>query len=251
MLKHFLSILLGFFINIGIAMSSSLPSGFVFLSDIDPTIIESVRYFGSDNFLGKPVAGYTVNRIICTEKAAVALKAVHDQLKKEGYYLVVYDGYRPQRAVNAFIAWEHDSADIVAKHLYYPTLSKKDIFRLGYVSPRSQHTRGSTFDLTLIPIRNALKPIMVSERTLTNHEKIPFLDDNTLDMGSSFDLFHPVSHTTTPLISSQAQQHRDILNNAMVKGGFQGYPEEWWHYLLKDEPYPDTYFDFVAERKVP
>ncbi len=228
-------------------MSQKLPEGFVFLSDVDPTVIENVRYYGPENFLEKQVPGYAVNRIICTEKAAIALKKVHDALKKQGFNLVVYDGYRPQRAANAFVEWGDDERDTVAKKLYYPTLTKQQIFSEGYVSPRSEHTRGSTFDLTIIPMNESLKKITVTERTLRNHEEIPFLDDNTVDMGSSFDLFHLVSRQTNTLITPEAQRNRDLLRSAMEKGGFKGYHEEWWHYRLIDEPYPDIYFDFVVE----
>lgn len=223
---------------------STLPEGFVFLTDVDPSIIESVRYYGRENFMGRPIPGYTVNRIICTLKSALALKAVHDALKQQGYHLVVYDGYRPQRAVNAFIAWA-DEDDESMKQKYYPTLTKHAIFEQGYVSPRSEHTRGSTFDVTLIAVNAKPTPVTLRERILANQEKIPFLDDNTLDMGSSFDLFHDVSHQNNSLITEEEKQHRLILRNAMTNGGFRGYAEEWWHYRLIDEPYPDTYFDFV------
>lgn len=221
-----------------------LPHGFVFLTDVDPTIIENVRYYGAENFLGKPVPGYTVNRIICTEKAALALKKVHVALKTQGYQLVVYDGYRPQRAADAFGAWA-ETDDETEKAHYYPTLTKREIFENGYISPHSEHTRGSTFDLTIIHLQEPLKPITISNRKLKNDEAIPFLDDNTVDMGSSFDLFHPVSHQTNQLITQAEQARRDLLRKAMTDGGFKGYTEEWWHYRLVDEPFPDTYFDFV------
>jgi D-alanyl-D-alanine dipeptidase len=222
----------------------ALPEGFVFLTDVDSTIIEDVRYFGSENFMGKPVPGYTVNRIICTEKAALALKAVHDVLKKQGFVLVVYDGYRAQRSVDAFLEWAEDD-DTRGKANYYPTLTKHEIFENGFISPHSEHTRGSTFDLTIIPVGSTLKPVRVTERMLKNGEKISFLDDNTVDMGSSFDLFHPVSHQNNSLITEKEMQNRVLLRKAMTDGGFKGYSEEWWHYRLVNEPFPDTYFDFV------
>lgn len=226
---------------------ASMPKGFVFLTDIDPSIIESVRYYGHENFTGRPVPGYTINRIIMTSKAAEALKQVNESLKKKGYQLVVYDAYRPQRAVDAFIDWGKHPEDNKEQPLYYPTLQKHEIFEEGYVSPKSQHTRGSTVDLTLIPLNQSLKPIQISTRTLSNHETIPFLDDNTLDMGASFDLFHRVSHHKSILITAKQQENRDLLRSEMEKAGFQPYDTEWWHYLLKNEPFPDTYFDFVVK----
>lgn len=228
-------------------MKTSLPAGFVFLSDIDPTIIENTRYYTAENFLGKAVPGYNTPRIICTKEAALALKEVNTGLKTEGYNLVVYDGYRPQRAVDEFIKWSQDQNDQVAKSLYYPTVNKEDVFELGYIAAKSGHSRGSTFDLTIIPENEKIKPIEVSSRTLNNGKTIPFLSDNTIDMGSSFDLFHEVSHHDTKLINDQQNHMRDILREAMDNHKFKEYSEEWWHYTLVDEPYPDTYFDFVVE----
>jgi zinc D-Ala-D-Ala dipeptidase len=224
--------------------ASALPQGFVYLTDTDPTIIESVRYYKSDNFMGRPVPGYNKNRIIMTEQAAQALKKVNASMNKMGFKLVVYDAYRPQTAVNAFIEWAKHPEDINAKMLYYPTLQKNEIFEEGYISPKSQHTRGSTVDLTIIEIDKTLKPIQIQDRRLSNHETIPFLDDNTVDMGASFDLFHRVSHHKTILITPEQQANRDLLRSEMEAAGFQAYDTEWWHYLLKNEPFPDVYFDF-------
>lgn len=228
------------------AQAHTLPQGFSFLTEVDPTILESVRYYGSDNFMGRPVPGYTVNRIIITTKAAQALKQVNTSLKSKGYQLVVYDAYRPQRSVSAFVEWSKHPEDLLAKPLYYPTLTKPEIFEEGYISPHSQHTNGSTVDLTLIKKDEALKPITVRSKVLSNNETIPYLDDNTIDMGSSFDLFHRVSHATSILITPEQQALRDLLRSEMEEAGFQPYDTEWWHYHLKDEPFPGTVFDFVV-----
>lgn len=217
---------------------------FVYLTDIDSTMIESPRYYGAENFVGRPVPGYTSPRIICTERAGRALQAVHAELKTQGYNLVVYDAYRPQRAVNAFVQWSQDAADQSTKKLYYPTLNKSYLFDLGYLCARSSHSRGGTFDLSIIPIGKKLGKLNVIIRTLSNGDCIPFLDDNTLDMGSSFDLFHEVSHHDSGLISGEQAQNRNILRAAMRDHGFAEIKEEWWHYTLRDESYPDTYFDF-------
>ena len=239
--------LLLFVCIISSANSGTLPSGFVYLTDVDPTVIESPRYYGVENFLGKPVPGYVTNRIICTEKSAQRLYLIHEDLKQQGYELVVYDGYRPQRAVDEFMRWSLDEPDQLAKAYYYPTIDKKDVFKLGYVAEKSSHSRGSTFDLTLINASETLKPITYATRELINGETIPFLDDNTVDMGASFDLFHEASHHGSKLVSDEALDMRNILRTTMRKYGFKDYQEEWWHYTLADEPYPDTYFDFVPE----
>lgn len=234
-------------LNLGCSKpQSTLPEGFVFLSDVDPSVIENVRYATAENFLGRIVPGYNTKRIVVTQAAANALKAAHDDLKKQGYSLVVYDAYRPQRSVDAFVKWAEDINDLNAKSKYYPTIDKKDLFKLDYIAAKSSHTRGSTFDLTLIKTGNTLKSINLSQRTLTSGVTIPFLDDNTVDMGSSFDLFHPASHHDSPFVDPKYTQMRNVLRETMKKHGFKEYKEEWWHYTLANEPYPDTYFNFIV-----
>ena len=226
--------------------SNKVPNDFVKLSDIVPNIIQSQRYSGSENFLARPVPGYHHRGIYCTRQMALALKKVDASLNKKGYALVVYDAYRPQRAVDAFIVWSKTKGDEAGKAKYYPSLPKNELFELGYLFGKSGHSRGSTIDLTIIPLKQKLKPITVTSRRLKNGEIIPFLDDNTVDMGSSFDLFHPVSHKKTNLITSQQAHMRELLNHAMQANGFMGLNEEWWHYTLRNEPYPDTYFNFTT-----
>jgi D-alanyl-D-alanine dipeptidase len=212
----------------------------------DPDIIQSHRYAHAENFLGRPVPGYEkMQSFYCTEKAARALRAVNQSVMQKGYRLVVYDAYRPQRAVNAFIAWSQDDKDHIKKSHYYPSIPKQQLFSLGYLAEKSSHSRGSTFDITLIPIHQTLKPITLHQRRLANGEHILFLDDNTVDMGSSFDLFHAVSHHDSPLITQAQAKMRSILRQAMHEYGFAELHEEWWHYTLVDEPYPNDYFDEV------
>jgi D-alanyl-D-alanine dipeptidase len=239
------------FLTFSINMQSTfagqkIPEGFVKLSDIAPDIIQNKRYASAENFLGRKVPGYHQSSIYCTRQAALALNKVNAALKEKGYALVVYDAYRPQRAVNAFLAWSKSKDDQLGKALYYPSLPKQTLFALGYLIEKSGHSRGSTIDLTLIELGKSLKPIHAQTRKLNNDEKIPYLDDNTVDMGSSFDLFHPVSHFNSSLITPEQQRHRRLLNKIMKTHGFVGVAEEWWHYTLINEPYPDTYFDFTT-----
>lgn len=226
--------------------SNTMPSEFTSLSAIDSDIIQNPRYTSAENFLGRPVPGYHSKEIYCTRQTALALKKVNAALHEQGYRLVVYDAYRPQRAVNAFIAWSKDSKDDSERAKYYPTLPKNQLFPLGYIREHSGHSRGSTVDLTIIPLSQSLKPITEIPRTLTNGETILFLDDNTTDMGTSFDLLHPASHPGSALITREQAQKRKLLSNTMFMYGFEGVDEEWWHYTLKNEPYPETYFDFIA-----
>ena len=201
-----------------------LPTGFVYVSDVIPTVREDVRYAGSHNFVGRPVDGYKAPRIVLTNEAAKALKAAAEAFAAKGYTLLLYDGYRPQRAVNHFMRWAEDMQDTAAKAEFYPDLNKDELFDRGYIARRSGHSRGSTIDLTL-------------------------LDGNgrALDMGGEFDWFSPVSgHAYADLTDAQ-KSNRLLLKNSMMDAGFLPYSEEWWHYRLADEPYPDTYFDFVIE----
>lgn len=237
-----------FFFVVGLLASfctikSRLPKGFVYLSDVDPTIIESVRYGTHENFLGRPVAGYHSNsKIVMTKKAAVALSAVQKEVAKDGYGLVVYDAYRPQKAVAHFVRWGEDVADDKKKKEYYPYLKKKDVFAFRYLAKKSVHSRGSTVDLTLIKKGNKLKSVKISERPLSDGRKVLYLDDGTVDMGTSFDFLDKASHGTSDLVSPEIQKMRNYLKGKM--SNFKVSEREWWHFTLIDEPFPKTYFDF-------
>ncbi|MDX1924577.1 MAG: M15 family metallopeptidase [Rickettsiaceae bacterium] len=220
-----------------------LPQGFVFLKDIDSSIIQSVRYRTSNNFTGRVVEG-CYDEIICTYEAAVSLTNAQASLKQKNYELVVYDGYRPARVPLRWMEWSKDEEDIIAKPFYYPTISKEDMFALGYVSEKSSHSRGSTFEVSLIEFGKEISEIEYLNTTLTSGKEIPFLDDGTVNMGSSFDLFHEASWHDSNLINQDSRQLRDLLRTEMVGAGFVPYKSEWWHYTLQDEPFPDTYFDF-------
>lgn len=225
--------------------------GFVYLREIDPTILISVRYYGNENFVGKTVDGYRKPVIIMTKQAAEALAKVQADVKKDGYSLLVYDAYRPQRAVDHFIRWSEEVKDQVKKSHYYPRVNKADVFELGYVAKRSSHSRGSTVDLTLIKGNQKLHEIQEKERTLLDGYTIKLLDDGSVDMGSSFDLFDKASHVENNLIEEQFTAMRTYLQTVMEKHGFKNYAEEWWHFTLKNEPFPAdqdaSYFDFVIE----
>lgn len=225
--------------------------GFVYLDEIDPSILVSLRYGTDENFVGKPVDGYKKSRVIVTKQTAEALQKVQKELKKDGYCLVVYDAYRPQQAVNHFIRWSEDTHDQLKKDHYYPHIDKANVFDLGYVGKRSGHSRGSTIDLTLIKAGKVPHPIQVKDRILKNNVVIKFLDDGTMDMGSSFDLFDSASHTENDRIDEQSKKNRAYLKNVMGKFGFKNYEKEWWHFTLIGEPHPanqdSSYFDFDIE----
>lgn len=201
------------------------PSVFIALRSVIPNLVVELRYLGTNNFLGRPVEGYEGNVVYMTEPAARALQAVQEDLAQEGLGLKVFDAYRPQRAVNDFVGWASDSADIVMKQQYYPSLNKDELFPQGYIAERSGHSRGSTVDLTLVRLA----------------------DSEELDMGSPYDFFDPVSWPSDNSISAQQQANRMKLREAMLARGFLPLDTEWWHFTLQDEPYTDVYFDFPVE----
>jgi D-alanyl-D-alanine dipeptidase len=205
----------------------ALPAGFVYLKEVDSSIIQDVKYFTDDNFIGRPIKGYEAAECILTQEAAHALSKLQQALLSQHLSLKVYDCYRPQIAVNDFIAWIKDTSDQKMKKDYYPNVNKADFFKLGYVAEKSGHTRGSTVDLTMIDLK-------------TNKE---------LDMGTQFDYMDELSHPFNRSVTSEQYQNRQLLNQAMTEYGFCSLTQhdtEWWHFTLKNEPFPDTYFNFFV-----
>ncbi|MEQ6124768.1 M15 family metallopeptidase [Pseudotenacibaculum sp. MALMAid0570] len=205
-----------------ISCQSQIPKGFSYLSDIDSTIQSELRYITHNNFIGKPIDGYDKNTVIITTPAAKALHKVQSKLADFGLSLKVFDAYRPQRAVDHFVRWAKVLNDTVMKQEYYPDVAKKDLFKLDYIASKSGHTRGSTVDLTIVD-------------TKTGKE---------LDMGSSYDFFGTASHPFYTNLTKKQRSNRLLLRNLMLEAGFKPYAKEWWHFTLKEEPYPETYFDF-------
>lgn len=204
----------------------SLPEGFVYVDEVIPSIKQDIRYFSVNNFVGRPVNGYHTNRAILTKSAASALKAVQEELSKFGLGLLVFDAYRPQQAVDDFVAWSKDDKDTKSKSANYPQVSKNTLISEGFIAEYSGHSRGSTIDLTIVS------------------ENAPF---KQLDMGTPFDFFGPESWPNYAGITSQQRANRLLLQNIMIKHDFKPYPQEWWHFTLKNEPFPETYFNFPVQ----
>ena len=198
------------------------PSGFVLLADAVPQIIQEIRYYSTYNFIGERIDGYEEPCALLTKEAARALKAVSNELFVQGYRLKVFDAYRPACAVRYFVLWGIEDQDIRMKEYFYPGLEKQELFSRGYIARRSSHSRGSAVDLTLLDMKTGKE----------------------LDMGSPFDLFSEVSHPDYRGITEEQFENRMILQKAMLRSGFQPIDCEWWHFSLKNEPYPDTYFEF-------
>lgn len=202
----------------------ALPSGFVYLKDIDNTILQDIRYFTANNFTAKPVPGYQSASCILTHQAATALHNVQQRLKKQSLGLKVYDCYRPTQAVEAFVQWSQDAQDQKMKKEYYPHVNKKDLFKLGYISSQSGHSRGSTVDLTIVKYDKG--------------------QPKELPMGTHFDFLDPASHPAAQNISPTAKKNRMLLSTMMQNAGFKPLSTEWWHFTLANEPFINQYFNF-------
>jgi D-alanyl-D-alanine dipeptidase len=202
-----------------------LPDGFVDLQKIIPDIVVDLRYFSKDNFVGERIDGYESKKCVISIDAALALSAIQKALKSQGYGLKIFDAYRPQQAVNHFVRWAKNIEDTKMKSIYYPEVEKKVLFEEGYISARSGHTRGSTVDLTII--------------YLSGNKK-----GQEVDMGTHWDFFSPRSWPSSDDVDSSQKSNRLFLQKIMSDHGFRPYQEEWWHFTLRNEPFPETYFDF-------
>ena len=205
--------------------SQTLPKGFSYVSEIDATIKKELRYGTSNNFIGKPIDGYLKDSLIISTPAAKALREIQTKLMLSGLSLKIFDTYRPQQAVDHFVRWAKVMNDTLMKQFYYPDVQKSELFTLGFIASKSGHTRGSTVDLSIVDVK-------------TNKE---------LDMGSSYDFFGEESHPFYKKITESQMKNRMLLRTIMIKNGFIPYDNEWWHFTLKDEPYPTTYFNFLIE----
>lgn len=213
-------------------------SQFVNLTDAVPDAILEIRYFSTYNFVGTRINGYLEPTALLTKRAADSLKAVSEDVMKQGYRLKIYDAYRPQRAVDHFVEWAKVVEDTLMKKYFYPDLDKSVLFKLEYIYERSGHTRGSTVDLTLFDMAK----------------------EKEVDMGGTFDWFGHESHpdfggnpetaeySKNDSITSEQFQNRMVLRAAMLRHGFKPVDTEWWHFTLKDEPFPDTYFNFPVKQ---
>ena len=209
------------------AQTQQLQPGFVDAATVVPGLELDMRYAGTNNFVGAKIAGYEKPVCLLTKEAATALAKAQIALASTGVGLKVFDCYRPARAVAHFMRWSHDLKDVKTKGDFYPDLNKGSLFRDGYISQRSGHSRGSTVDLTLVDI-------------------LPGPDGKLRerDMGTAFDFFSPYSSPSDRRVSEEARSNRRLLADAMRKSGFVPYGKEWWHFTLAHEPFPQTYFDF-------
>jgi D-alanyl-D-alanine dipeptidase len=215
----------------------------VSIQDVDPSIIVEARYYGEHNFVGRRITGYEAPKCLLTPQAARALAAVQADVRAFGLSLKTYDCYRPQRAVDHFVAWARDTADLRMRTEFYPAVDKRHLFRDGYIAERSGHSRGSTVDLTLVSLPAMEQPRFQADRQHDCRSPTERFADNSIDMGTGYDCFDPLSHTANPAVGATALRNRLLLKLAMEKHGFRNYDQEWWHYTLVGEPYPSQAFD--------
>jgi D-alanyl-D-alanine dipeptidase len=217
---NFLIIILSTFIFNG----QNIPKGFVYLKNIAPSIKVELKYFSNNNFIGNPIDGYNSNAAIVSLEAANSLKKIQKEVLKKGLHLKIFDAYRPQQAVDQFVAWAKVLNDTLMKKEYYPDVAKSDLFKQGYIASKSGHSRGSTVDITLV-------------NSKTGKE---------LDMGSKYDFFGIQSHPFFKGISKKQRDNRMLLRKVMLEQNFTPYKNEWWHFTLRNEPFPNSYFNFFV-----
>jgi zinc D-Ala-D-Ala dipeptidase len=206
------------------ANAQGRPSAFIDAATVVPGLVVDMRYFDSNNFVGRPIDGYEQARCLLTREAANALAKAQRTLSERGLGLKVFDCYRPRRAVAHFVRWARDLTDTATKATHYPNVNKRELFKKGYIASRSGHSRGSTVDLTVV------------RRS----------DGQELDMGTPFDFFSPRSWPSSAAVTPEQRANRKLLAEAMKGAGFRPLTTEWWHFTLRNEPFPDTYFDFVV-----
>ena len=221
---------------------SDPPPGFVYLAEAVPDAILEVRYYSTYNFVGDRVRGYERPTPMLTAEAAEALKAVSDELRPMGYRLKIYDSYRPQRAVDHFVEWAQDTDDTRMKAYFYPDLDKSVLFPQGYIMAKSGHSRGSTVDLTLFDMNAGKEADMGGTFDWFGRESHPDWggDPETREYTGGFPGDAPAGRR----ITAEQFRNRMLLRTVMLKHGFKPLDEEWWHFTLDNEPYPDTYFDY-------
>lgn len=211
--------------NLETIKAYELPKGFVYVDDIIPNIVVDAKYYTGENFIGRKIDGYEANLGILTIQAAESLKKVQKYLNSKGLGLKIFDGYRPQMAVDHFTEWAANYDDTLMKDEHYPRVKKSTLFSSGYIAHKSGHSRGSTVDLTIIDLGTM----------------------EELDMGTPFDFFGVEAHFYYDGLTNLQKENRNLLKSSMEKYGLRYYKNEWWHYTLNNEPFKKKYFDFAVK----
>ncbi|RXT45118.1 peptidase M15 [Bradyrhizobium betae] len=220
--------------TISAAHAQSLPGGFVYLRDIDPTIIQDIRYATSNNFVGRPLAGYNAGECVVKREVGLRLKVVQQELAAQNLSLKMLDCYRPARASVDMVRWSQNGRETAAERRYNPTIPKTELFRLGYIASRSQHSTGAALDLTLVDLKadisTKIDPSkMYADCTAAAEARLP---EGSVDMGTGYDCTDVKGHTAAPSINPDQRAWRKRLVAAMARQGFVNYSKEWWHFSL-------------------
>jgi D-alanyl-D-alanine dipeptidase len=250
-LNWFVSITLVASVITGPAAAQSLPGGFVLLRDIDPTILQDIRYAGSNNFVGRPLRGYEAAECVVTRAVGLALQRVQRELAPQKLSLKMLDCYRPARASADMVAWSRDGRETPAQKRYNPAFSKKDLFRLGYIAEHSGHSTGAAVDLTLIDLKADNSAVFdpakaYADCTAPASDRTP---EGSVDMGTGYDCSDVKAHTAARFITPAQRRWRNVLVAAMAKQGFVNYSKEWWHFSQSGAAGPAYDFPISARRK--
>lgn len=216
------------------AAAQTLPGGFVYLGEVDPTILQDIRYAGRNNFAGRPLAGYGAAECVVKREVGLALKRVQAELASQKLSLRMLDCYRPVRAVHDTMVWAQNGRETPAERRYNPAFSKKDLFRLGYIAEHSGHSTGAAVDLTLVDLKadnsRAFDPNKAyADCTAPAAVRAP---EASVDMGTGYDCSDLKAHTAARSITDGQRRWRNLLVAAMAKQGFVNYAKEWWHFSL-------------------
>lgn len=224
-------------LTVSVAQAQSLPANFLYLRDIDPTIIQDMRYATANNFVGRVLNGYEAGECIVTRRVGAALKRVQQDLAPRGLSLKVYDCYRPQRAVDDMYAWAQDERETAAQRRYNPKMRKQDLFRLGYIAKHSGHSTGKAVDLTLVQLPAVAPPPFNPDQAYADCTGPSSLraPDSSVDMGTGYDCSDEKAHTGSTTTTARQRQWRETLASAMTQQGFINYRLEWWHFSLPGE----------------
>ena len=210
--------------EVGVVAAAQMPSELCYLDEVAPLVRVDLKYCGSDNFVGRPVDGYTTGRrAVLRKDAADAVRRASEQLAKEGLGILVWDAYRPDRAMRDFLAWSK-TADDSTKAEFYPNITKKGIYEGRYINRYSEHSWGVAVDVTLFDLKTGKE----------------------LDMGGRHDLLDVKSATRSPLVTPKQRANRLKLRDTMAAVGMRNYSKEWWHYFLANKGVCNRY-DFPLD----
>ena len=233
------------------AHAQALPGGFVFLRDVDPTIIQDIRYAGSNNFVGRPLRGYEAAECVVKRDVGLALKSIQQALAPQKLSLKMLDCYRPLRAVHDMVVWAQNGREMPAERRYNPAFSKAHLFRLGYIAGHSGHSTGAAVDLTLVDLKADQSPQFdpnksYADCTAAASDRAP---EGSVDMGTGYDCSDAKAHTAARSITSVQRRWRNVLVAAMARQGFVNYSKEWWHFSLPAAAGPAYDFPITARMR--